>query len=576
MFKQIQSTIVSLIASATGLDQIMVMGAITRPKEQAHGDFAFPCFMLSNTWKLSPGACAIKLHEELTLPEEIERTEAVGPYLNFFVCRSSVAKRVVGDILFSGKTPGQLPDRGETIVIDYSHPNIAKPFHVGHMRTTLIGLALDRILSHLGYKVVSVNHLGDWGTQFGFLWAGCELWGRPTEETVDALVEVYIRATRLRKAQDDQTVPVEDQDKPDVNTMARAYFLRLQDNDPEARQFWQWCYDISLDYFKTIYDRLGISFTHYTGESFYSDKLDAAEALLRSNGLLENSEGALGVNCGKELGFARLYAEDGRSLYLLRDIATALYRYDSFAPTKILYVVGAQQTLHFSQLVSILKKTGHPVAEQIHHIPFGWVPGMKTREGKAILLADYLNEAHDRALSVYREEVTKRPEDLNEEDVAEAVAIGATYFYYLSHSNRKDFTFSWDEALNFQGDTGPYIQYAYARLNSIVARAANEGITAATEIDGSCIADDEAYALVSLLAQFDEVIEKSGVEYEPYHIAGFLLAVARSVSKAYRSHRVVGEEDRALAENRLALFMAVRDILQVGMTLIGVSPIERM
>lgn len=574
-----RQAIIDAVVAASGMEAALVDKVLTRSTQVEHGDFAFPCFVLAKAWKVPPPQCAEKLANSIALPQGVSKAVAVGPYLNFFLDRASTVKTQISSILDAHFRVEESPPRQESVVIEYSGVNIAKPYHIGHLRNIIIGRALDRIYRHIGYKVTSINHLGDWGTQFGFVWAGCELWGRPAEETVDALVAIYRRATALKAAQEAKTVPAEDADKPDINEMARDYFKRLEDGDEQAYNFWKWCLDISLDYFKKLDRRLGVNFDHYMGESFFRDKLDDVEAAIRKSGILQESRGALGVDLGKQLGFARVFAEDGRSLYITRDLAAADYRDRNFSPSKILYVVDARQSLHFKQIIAIFEKMGHPVAKKIVHIPYGHVPGISTRgssdsQDRSSLKA-LLDEAHERAKETYQREVVKKPEGLDEELVAESVGLGAVFFNYLCRSNIKDFNFVWEDALNFQGDTGPYIQYALARLNSIESKARQEGYTLQKEFDASVLADDDSYGLVFMLSKFRDVLEKAAAEYEPYHVANYLLDLAKTFSSLYRKLRVVGEEKR-IGEARLALFMAVRNVLHTGLSLIGVPPVDRM
>lgn len=575
------SALIDALVNATSLPRDVLERILTRTKDLSLGDYALPCFPLAKEWKIAPPEAALKLKGQLTLPSGLERCEAVGPYLNFFLNKQALARETVSAVLSQGTKFGAGKHSDKTIVLDYSGPNIAKPFHVGHLRTTLIGLALDRIYRHLGYKVVSVNHLGDWGTQFGFVYAGWKVWGTPDHATMDDLLELYRRASGLRKAQDEKRIAPEDADKPEINSIARDYFSRLESGDEEATKFWRWCLDISMEYYLATYKRLGIEFDFYTGESFYRDQLEGIESRLRESGVLADSEGALGVELGKPLGFVRIFAEDGRSLYITRDLATADYRERTFHPWKILYVVGAPQQLHFKQLIAVLKQINHPVAEKMVHVSYGNVPGISTRNSKPgddrFSLRALMDEAHERALTAYRTQVEKRPEGLDEEKVAEAVGLGAVFFNYLCRSNIKEFHFTWEEALNFQGDTGPYIQYALARLNSIEAKAREEGlmITPSSKIDYSLLAEPGTHELVSLLSQFPERLERSAADYEPHHVALYALDLARAFSANYRSLRVLGA-DRPVAEARLALFSAIKFVLYTGLTLIGVPPVDRM
>lgn len=572
-----RAELVNQISSLTKLSLESVEKMLGKPKITGHGDLAFPCFPLAKEWQCSPQECAVRLAENLRLPEGIERSEPTGPYLNFFFDRGLYAKQLLTELL----QPAERKHDTTPIIVEYSSPNIAKPFHVGHIRGILIGQALDKTLRHMGHEVISINHLGDWGTQFGFVYAGCEIWGTPSEETVAALVGVYKRATTLKKAQEDQNVPSEDSDKPDVNEMARDYFKRLEAGEPEAVTFWEWCLEISMVYFRTIYNDLGVSFDHYTGESFFRDKLEDVETQLKNSGVLEDSRGALGVDLGKKLGFVRIFTEDGRSLYVTRDLATADYRHKTFKPQKILYVVGAPQTLYFQQLIAVLEKIDHPASQLMVHIPFGHVPGIstrgKTQDSDRTLLEDFIADARTKALEAYHTAVSKRPEDVDEQEVARAVGLGAIVFHFLSRSNIKDFHFNWDDALNFQGDTGPYLQYAYARLCSIEAKATQEGIKPdPTGMDASALTDNDAYEIISLLADFSSVLEKVAIDYEPQHLAHYLLAVAKRFSSGYRGLRVLGEENKAVAQARLTLFSATRQVLYQGLTALGVPPLEKM
>lgn len=566
--------LIDAISTHTGVPKETIQKILTRPKDLTHGDYALPCFLIAKEWKIAPPAAAERLSRELPLPSGITRAVAAGPYLNFFQDQQATTAAVIRTILSAGAAVGSHPARNQTIVIDYSAPNIAKPFHVGHLRTTLIGLSLYRVLKHLGYNTVGVNHLGDWGTQFGVVWAGYQDAGAPKEYTVNDLVSFYIAANKKKKAQDDESVE-EDQGSDSVTGVARDYFLRLEADDAEALAFWRSCYDISLVYLKNFYRRLGIEFDSYQGESFYRSMIPDIEKKIQDSGILEDSRGALGVDLGEKLGFARIFTEDGRSLYITRDIACAYYRAETYQPERILYVVAAQQSLHFQQLFEIMRRMKHPVADRMVHVAFGFVPGMKTREGGAILLEDFLDEAHQRALSVYTEQVDSRPEGLDENAVAEAISVGAIYYYFLSHSNIKDFHFSWDQALNFQGDSGPYIQYALARLYSIAAKAADEGIELKEDFDASQLTEESVRELVTRLGQFNETLEKVASTYEPYYLAQLLLDVSRLFARAYRELRVVGQE-KAVAEARLALFTATRHVLETGMTLLGMPPVQKM
>ena len=563
------------ISEAAEVEISKIQPWIVKPKKADQGDLSFACFEIAKETKANPGSVASQICDEIALPEGIVEIKAVGPYINARLDRAKFIPPVLEQILNEGDKFGSSPAKNETVLVEYSSPNIAKTFHVGHLRTTLIGHALVQIYRKLGYKVVGINHLGDWGTQFGFVWAGCELFGKPANPSVAQLLELYQKANAIRKDQDggDQTAI----DKyPPVNQMAREYFIKLEAGEEEAFEFWKWCLDISLTHLKEMYQKLGIEFEHYHGESFYRDQLEGVEQMLKDSGVLEESKGALGVDCGAKLGFARVFTEDGRSLYITRDIATAIYREKTWKPKKILYVVAAQQSLHFQHLIKIFEKINHPVAGLIEHVAFGFVPGMSSRAGGAIALDEFLHEAYSRALEAYRDAVARRPEGSSEEDIAQKVSIGATYFYFLSHTNSKDFHFSWKEALNFQGETGPYLQYALARINSMEEKASAAGIEATrSKIDGSLLEQEEAFALAYLLSDFPQKIEEAASSNEPSVLAAYLIEVARAFSKAYNSLQVI-VEDKDLASARLALFLGAKQVLKSGLPLIGIPLVERM
>ncbi len=572
-----KNLLVKCICEVVDLNFDVVDKNLVPPKDFKNGDFAFPCFLLSKILGKNPVECAKELSEKIKLPKEFEKLEVVGPYINFYLNRKLFSKNILNEILEKGKDYGKGENKSKNIVIDYASYNIAKEIHVGHLRTTFIGHSLQRIFKFLGYNVIAINYLGDWGTQFGFVYAGCKIWGMPDTSDVDKLVDVYVKATRLRKAQDDGKVSKEDEDKPNVNQMARDYFKSLESGDKDAVDFWLWCKDGSLKYIYEIEKRFGIEFDSHDGEAFFNDKMSDVEDILRNSGVLEESRGALGIDLGKEIGFARVFSEDGRSLYITRDIAAAFYREKVYHPEEILYVVASQQSLHFKQLIGVFEKIAPNIAKKIKHVSFGFVPGMKTREGGAISLRDYLNESHKRALEIYQNEVSVKPEGIDEEEIAEKVSIGASFFYFLSISNLKDLHFNWKEVLTFQGDSGPYIQYAVARLNSVIKKSNDEGIHLEKNCDFKMdsLIDDESFYLISLLSTFKEVVFKASKAYEPSIIANYVLDVAKAFSKVYRTHRVLGES-KDISNSNLLLFVATREVLKNGLYLIGVPVIDRM
>lgn len=575
MKEQYARTLASALGPALGLTEAEIFSAIESPKNSKFGDLALPCFELAKRRQIPPPQCARELADSIKLPPGFSSVLAVGPFLNFHLDRPPYIEAVIRQCIAGSWLRTGTPDK--TMLLEYSSPNIAKSFHVGHLRATLIGNCLDKLYRFQNYHVESINHLGDWGTQFGFVWAGCELWGKPAEPTVSSLVDLYRRATSLKERQEKSELGPDETALPDVNEMARKYFVDLELGKEYAVEFWRWCLDISMVYFKATYERLGVHFDHYIGESFYSDKLEAVKVELEQSGLLQDSQGALGVDLGEELGFARIFTPDGRSLYLTRDIASAEYRARTFHFDVAIYVVGAPQTLHFQQLKAVLKALGKPYADDIIHVAFGHVLGMRTRgESGAIELHEFLDEAYERALRAYREQVTKRPEGLDESAVAEGVALSAIVFSNLSRLRLKDVHFNWDQALAFQGDTGPYLLYAYARINGIKERASAAGLAVdLANLTGELLTDDHAYALVTTLAKFESVLRATAADNEPSYLAMYALDIAKTFSKAYAELKVVGEEQR-LAASRLALFEATKQVLGQTLELLGIRPLERM
>jgi len=561
------------LAIPTSLPVQSIVPMLQTPKNPAHGELSYAVFEFSKINSLPPPVASERIRELLTLPSGFLGCETVGPFLNFRVDKPKFVSAFL-----SAALPAPIKN-GEKIIVEYSSPNIAKPFHVGHLRATLLGSALDKIYRFLGYDVISINHLGDWGTQFGFVWAGCQIWGKPENPTVSELVELYRIATTL-KAEQEKTPPT-DPTTVVVNEIARGYFRDLEEAKPYAVEFWKWCLAISMQYFKQTYARLQVNFDHYTGESFYSDKLDSVKRLFSDAGVLKESNGALGVELGEKLGFARIATPDGRSLYLTRDIATAQYRAETFNFAQALYVVGSPQTLHFEQIVNLLKLVGAPYADKLEHVAFGTVLGMKTRgDGEFVELNDFLDEAVDRALTAYQSAVAKRPEGVNEKAVSKAVGLSAIVFGTLNRQRLRDVQFSWDTALAFTGESGPYLLYSIARLNSVIEKAAASGISLSTNnsdilFPDTLFAEDEAYQLAAALDNFYPALLKVKKENDPSFLTAYLLDVAKLFSRAYLVLRVVGEE-KTVAESRLALFVRTKSVLEQGVKLLGMEPVERM
>lgn len=571
MKETIKNLIAKNISDISGANIADILSLIEKPKNKEFGEYAFPCFSLAKAQKKAPPLVAKELSEKIKLPGEISQVIATGPFINFKIKRAAFTKQISESINKGNLYNFTKNFKKEKVVLEFSSPNIAKPFHVGHLRATLIGNSLDKIYRRLGHEVISINHLGDWGTQFGFVWAGCKLWGEPKNATVKDLVELYKKATAL-KEEHEKNPPKEN----NVNDMARAYFIDLEKGEEYAVKFWKWCLDVSLAYFKKTYSRLGVNFDHYTGESFYSDKLEDIKQEISSKNLLIESQGALGVDLGEKLGFARILTPDGRSLYLTRDLATAKYRAKTFNFDRAIYVVGTPQTLHFQQIKAVLKALGHNYSERIEHVGFGHVLGMKTRgAGEIVELNDFIDEAIERALTAYREQVSRRPEGLDENKVATAVGLSAFIFSTLSRGRLKDVNFSWDDALQFQGESGPYLLYAFARINGIKEKALEANIKLESNFNLKEIESEVAFDLANTLADFQDCLIQTTKENDPQILASYTIDLAKSFSKAYNELKVVGEEID-LAKTHLALFEATRIVLKECIELLGINTIERM
>lgn len=560
---KLREALVNTLSQATGIEPDKIDGMVTPPRQPEHGDLAFPCFVYAKEQKANPAAVASQLAASLKLPTGFAEVGAIGPFLNFKFDRAAFLELVVGEVLEQKERYGSAPANQQTMLVDFSSPNIAKPFHVGHLRTTLIGWSLCRIFEFLGHPVVGINHLGDWGTQFGYVFVGCRRWGRPAEDDpspVQTLVDRYVAASAAKK------------EDPTVEAQARDFFRRLEAGEAEAREFWNYARNVSLDEFKRIYERLGIRFDHYMGESFFNDKMEQTMAEVEASGVGKHSEGAYGVDLGDDLGFALLRKADGATLYLTRDLCAVDYRYHEFGFHKAVYVVGAPQALHFRQLIALAKKLGKPYADDIVHVPFGHIHGMSTRSGGAVALQEFLDEAHSRALKAFHEAEKRPAEGLDEEEVAERIGLSAIVFNDLSRGRIKDIHFDWDQVLSFKGDTGPYLQNAHARVNGI-AEKTGAGLPAS--FDGSLLPEAEAFRVAVQLSRFGEVVRKAAEAYEPSVISNYLIDLVHSFSRAYEELKVKDQEP-ALRDNRFALFAACQQTLANGLRLLGITPLERM
>jgi arginyl-tRNA synthetase len=558
--------IVHFLQGQLGRDEAELRQAIEIPPSMQLGDYAFPCFPLAKSLRKAPQAIAAELAGAFQPTRLVREARAIGPYVNFFVDRVAFNRLGLVAIVEQGAAYGaSTQGAGRTIVIDYSSPNIAKPFGVGHLRSTVIGNALYKIYTHLGYEVVRINHLGDWGTQFGKLIVAFKRWGSEAElaaHPIQTLYELYVQ------------FHTEVESQPALEDEARAWFKRLEDGDPEARAIWQHFRDLSLQEFARIYERLGIQFDSLAGESFYEPYLEATIERIRQAGLTTVSDQALIVDLQPyNMPPCLLRKKDEATLYATRDLAAAIYRHDTYAFTKMLYVVGADQRLHFQQIFKVLELMGFDWAQDCVHVDFGLIKfnemKMGTRRGNIIFLEDVLDRAVELAEQIVHE---KNPDLPDKRAVAEAVGLGAVIFADLSTRRVKDVNFEWEKVLTFEGETGPYVQYTHARACSVL-RKANQAV--ALDADCSHLTQDEEFDLVRLLGNYPTVLHRAAESYEPFFVTDYLLTLSEHFNKYYHNHRIL-TDDAQIRAARLLLVKAVQIVIQSGLHLLGIKAPEEM
>jgi len=560
-----------LLAKCTSLPGEDLLAAIETPQDAKLGHMAFPCFRLSKELKKAPPIIAGELAAQISenRPAWLGEVKATGPYVNFFFDRAAFAENVLGEILAKGQSYGASGiGNGKNVVMDYSSPNIAKPFHVGHLGSTIIGLALDKIHRFLGYNVTSINYLGDWGTQFGKVIVAYKKWGSKDavdSKGIDELVELYVRFH-------------DEADKDNaLNDEARGWVVKLQEGDEEGLALWRWFVDLSLTEYKKLYERLNMQFDLFCGESNYNGKMDAAVELVRKHGLLKESEGAQIVDLEEyNMPPCLILRSDGGTLYPTRDIAAAIDRYERFKFDKSLYITGQEQILHFAQFFKVLELMEYPWAKGLVHIPYGLFRfehgKLSTRRGEVIRMEELLNEAVAKTRAIIEE---KNPDLANKDTVAEQVGISAMIFNKLYTNRIKDTVFSWDLMLNFDGETGPYVQYAHARACSVLEKAGlrhceERSDKAIQNPDPALLTEDEAFEVIRIIYDFPAKIEEAAEKYEPFMIARQLVALAQAFNSFYH-HHVVLVDDQALRNARLALVAAVQTQLEIGLGLLGMS-----
>lgn len=557
--------VIELIATAADLDKETVAGILEIPPRADMGDYAFPCFQLAKSLHKAPPLIAADIAEKINKTEIIDKLEVKGAYLNFFLKKNMLVKNMVENASvpnFGASTLGN----GKTICIDYSSPNVAKNFHVGHLRTTIIGNSLYKIYSKLGYQVERINHLGDWGTQFGKLIVAYKAWGNKEAVEKDGVAELMRLYVKFH----------EEAEKDDsLNDQARDWFTQMEKGNEEALSIWQWFVDISLEEYKRTYALLGMEFDHYLGESFYRDKTADVVKRLQDANLLQESQGAQIVDLEEyNMAPCLIMKKDGSSIYATRDLAAIFYRKATWNFDKCLYVTGQEQKLHFAQVFKVVELLGNEWAkDSLVHIPYGLVSlegaKLSTRSGNIIYAEDILLEAIDKVKQII---MTKNPDLEDKDETAKMVGVGAIIFHDLYNQRIKDVSFKWDKVLNFDGETGPYVQYTYCRCASILRSVSYDENAA---IDYNQLLDEEAIALLKEINRFPQVVLDAAEKYEPSVVARFAMDVAQAFSRFYNACRV-NVEDEAIRNARVKLVSLTKTTLRDALDLLGISCPEQM
>lgn len=548
-----------------GVDKAEVDALVQPAKDTALADYCLPCFKFAKLMRKAPQVIAEEIASSIKKDDLIESVEAVAGYVNFKLSKVAFAKSVVDDAIAKGENYGASDEgNGKTICIDYSSINIAKPFHMGHLSTTAIGASLYKIYDKLGYNVVGINHLGDWGTQFGKLIVAFKKWGNKSDieaRGVRGLLDIYVKFHK--EAEKDES----------LNDDARRWFKLIEDGDKEALALFSWFKDLTLKEISRTYERLHVKFDSYAGESFYNDKMQPVLDEIAAKGLSESSEDATVVKFpNDEMPPCLLIKADGATLYATRDLAAAFYRKNTYDFYKSLYVVAYQQNLHFKQLFKVIDMMGYDWAKDMEHVAFGMVSmedgKLSTRDGNVVFVEDVLDKARDKALEIIN---AKSPDLENKAQVAEMVGTGAVIFGVLSNNRIKDIVFSYDKVLNFDGETGPYVQYTYARCCSLLKKIGDIGDIC----DYDTLKKDDAYELIKLIEKYPAVLKEAGKRYEPSLITRHLLAIASQFNKFYIEQNIMNSEEKE-RNARLKLVKITRDILRSGMALLGIDCPEQM
>ncbi len=561
-----RTDIAKAIAAITDIDEAELSSYIEIPPDRSMGDYAFPCFRLAKAMRKAPPAIAEELRAGITLPSSITKAEVKGGYLNFFEDRAGAASATIKRVLAEGENYGHSNEGGgKNVCVEFSSINIAKPFHIGHLPSTAIGNSLNRIYKALGYNTIAINHLGDWGTQFGKMIVAYKKWGggKPIEEsTVRELVKLYVRFHE--EAEKDES----------LNDEARAWFRKIEQGDSEAVDLWQRMKTLTLKEVGEVYKLLGVEFDSYAGESFYEDKMQAVIDELDAKGLLKTDKGAKIVDLSEyNMPPCIIVKSDGATLYATRDLAAAIYRKKTYDFVKSIYVVAYQQNLHFQQFFKVLELMGYDWVKDCVHVNFGMVSmeegTLSTRHGNVVYLEDVLNASIEKTLEIIKE---KSPDLEDKEAAARAVGVGAVVWGILYNSRIKDTSFSWKKMLNFDGETGPYAQYTHARCCSVLRKA---GGYDEADIDCTLLSGEAETALVKAIAAFPDTVNAAAEKYEPYLIARAAIEICSRFNKFYYDCRIM-DDDMHIRNARLALTDAARICIKNALYLVGLEAPERM
>ena len=555
--------IVDLIAAQVDLPKNKISSLIERPKNEKMGDYAFPTFALAKVMHQNPATIAQDIANNIESPDFAE-IKAVGPYVNFSINHSKLISQTLAEILSEKEHYGDQKLGQGNVPIDMSSPNIAKPMSMGHLRSTVIGNSIAKTLEKVGYSPIKINYLGDYGTQFGKLIAAYKHWGVEEDVKKDPIMNLFKYYVKFHE---------EAEKHPELDDEGRAWFKKLEDGDPEAVKLWQWFRDVSLADFKRIYKELGVTFDSYKGEAFFNDKMQPVIDELKEKGLLHESRGAQVVDMGEDENPAIIVKSDGSSIYLTRDLAAAIYRMKTYHFVKMLYVVGNEQSQHFVELKTVLKKMGYDWADEIHHVPFGLITQngkkLSTRKGNVVFLDQVLQDAVKLAQKQIEE---KNPDLANKDQVAHDVGVGAVIFHDLKNERTENFDFDLDEVVRFEGDTGPYVQYTNARAQSVLRKALTQGHE--PQLSDINIDDDWSFGVAKSLADFPRIIARSSAKFEPSVIAKYALDLAKKFNKYYANVKVLVDDAQIGA--RLALVQATSIVLTEALRLLGVNAPKEM